>query len=263
MLEAILDCRECSIFEDVFQPPKDTYSTALCDVDTSMEIVQYVLAQLPRLVFDIRTAMECLGKRDFDMKVVERLVALFNLSAGSYVERTIKQYSKSVQGIRASRASPTEGSLYFDGAQVFYMALGYYFSQIILCSLMQRLEEVHVGCIAMLDIRAARARDVAAATSLATCIEYALKPIPSRPFTALAVLAPIQLAIGSWVRLQKRQPSTDTAEYLRAAEMVRWTSEKAHYIVQMWQSAPASVERITIISDMFAGGPYVSKRGLT
>ena len=156
-----------------------------------------------------------------------------------------------------------EGNLDFDGAQVFNLALGYYFSQIIICSLMQRLEEVHVGHTLMLDIPAARARDVAAATSLAMCVEYALKPTPSRPFTALAVLAPIQLSIGSWVRLQNRQASAGTAEYSRAAKMVRWTSEKAHYMVEMWQSAPASVERITLISDMFSGGPFVSKRGLT
>ena len=262
MIEAVLDGRQSSIFEDVFQPPSDIRSVAPCDIDVSMDIVQYLLSQLPRLLFDARNAICCHDERCSNADIVRRIDALLNHEMGSYVARTIEECSKTVDETEISRASPMEGSLEFDAIQVFYTAVGYYLSQIIICSLIQRLGEVHVGDTTLLDIPAARAGDVAAATSLAKCISYALKPTPSRPFTALAVLAPVQLSIGSWFRLQERQVSTDTAEYSRAVDMVKWTSEKADYIVEMWQSAPASVERLTLISKMFAGGPYVSKRGL-
>ena len=262
MIEAVLDGKESSIFEDVFQPPKDITSIAAFDIDVSMEIVQYMLAQLPRLIFDTRSATERTDRQDFDDNVVERILALFKHDAGLYVERTIKHHSKVVCSTEASRTSPMESSLQFGATQVFYMAVGYYFSLIVICSLLQRLEEVHVGGTALLDIPAARSGDVAAATSLAMCVGYALHPTPSRAFTALGIIAPLQLSTGSWIRLKGRQASTDAEEYLWAAKMVKWTSEQAHYIVEMWQSAPASIERITLISNMFAGGPYVTKRGL-
>jgi hypothetical protein len=94
------------------------------------------------------------------------------------------------------------------------------------------------------------------------CVDYTLKPTDSRPFTALALLGPLQLSSGTWFRLQSRQSSTHTLEYKEAVSMVEWSLTKAHIIEDIWQSAPATVERMTLISDMFAGGPFVPKRGL-
>ena len=197
-----------------------------------------------------------------DADLIERIVALFNYDASAFVERTLSAHSTVVKDLEGLKASPMGVSLEFTSVHVFFVAVRYYISQIIICGLMQRLGEMHTDGMALLNIPAARARDVAAASSLAMCVDYTLKPTRSRPFTALAILGPIQLALGTWLRLQKRQPSTHTLEYMQAVSMMDWSLAKAHYIEQMWQSAPASVERMTLISEMFAGGPFVSKRGL-
>jgi hypothetical protein len=262
MMEAIIDGKESSIFEETCRPPTQDRFGKSCDINVAMEAVQYILAQLPRLVFRAREAMKRPSQAPSDADLIDLIVALFNYDAGSFVERTLSAHSEVIQDPSELKASPIRASLEFDSVRAFYVAVWYYFSQIILCGLMQRLDKTVAGGTALLNIPAAKARDVAAASSIAMCVEHTLKPTNSRPFTALALLGPLQLSSGTWFRLQNRQSSTHTLEYKQAVSMVEWSLTKAHIIEDIWQSAPATVERMTLISDMFAGGPFVPKRGL-
>ena len=262
VMEEILDGRESSIFEDTCRPPKETRFGDPYDIEVAMEEVQYILTRLPRLVFQAREAMELHAEADSDKDLIERIVALFNHDASSFVERTLSAHSRVIKDPDGFKTSPMGASMEFSSVRAFYVAAWYYFSQIIICSLMQRLDEMHAGGMALLNIPAARARDVAAASSLAMCVDCTLKPSRSRPFVALAILGPLQLSSGTWFRLQKRQPSSQTLDYMQAVSMVDWSLGKAHIIEDMWQSAPATIERMTLMTDMFAGGPFVPKRGL-
>jgi hypothetical protein len=261
-MEAILDGRESSIFEETCRPPTEMPLGGSCDIDVAMEAVEYILAQLPRLVFRAREAMKRGPDAPSDADLIEHIVAIFNYGGDAFAKRTLSAYSTVVKDPDGLKASPMGASLEFTSVRAYYVAVWYYFSQTILCGLMQRLDETHTGGMALLNIPAAKARDVAAASSIAMCVDYALKPTRSKPFTALAILGPLQLPSGTWFRLRKRQRSTHTLEYMQAVSMVDWSLTKAHYIEDMWQSAPASVERMTLISDMFACGPFVPKRGL-
>lgn len=268
MMEAVIAGRESSIFENVCQMPMDIHSGEAYDVDVAMHAVQYMLAQLPRLVYDGRNAMQAGNEAGPINGLVERVTALFNHDANIYVERTIRATSKIVRQESHSEQDRTpalDAHMEFRDYRSHHLTLGYYFSQMILCGLMQRLGDMHIGgtTTPCLDIVAARARDVAAAKSIAMCVKYSLKPTPCMPFTALAALAPLQLSIGTWIRLQKRQSRSSTPAYVEAAKMMGFALENAEHVVDMWQSAPTTIERMAVCCDMFAGGPYIPKRGLS
>lgn len=261
-MEAILNGKQSSTFEGVCCSPTRAVLEGPCSIDVATEAVQYVLAQLPRLVFQAREFMDGGSEASSDGDLIERIVALFNYEGGSFVERTLGANSATVMDQNDLKALPTGFSVDFKSVRAFYVAAWYHFSQMILCGLMQRLDKMHADGKAQLNIPGAKVRDVAAASSLAKCVEYALRPTRSRPFIAMAVLGPLQLSIGTWLRVQRQQPSTDTVEYVKAVNMIDWCLNKARIIEDMWQSAPATVERVAVLSDLFAGGPYIPNRGL-
>ena len=145
--------------------------------------------------------------------------------------------------------------LEFKSLQAFVLATRYNLYRVLICGLVQTL--IKLGSHSNeFDIAAVEQEDVAAATAIAMCLPYALKPTVSRPLTALAMIIPLQLSLGTWTRLQQRH-SAGTVEHQQATRTIDWSIENTNDLMLMWHSKLITLERMAMLCNMCAGGPLL------
>lgn len=226
------------------------------DLDTAHVAVAWLLVQIPRLACLVRLTGSDRSKNPAKHAAIAAAYELYNCSLNSCVENTIDHSSWITKSSNEAIGSPVPRSLEFSSVSAFILAVRFYLFRVFLCGLLQTLNKHH-GALPGIDMAAVEAQDVASATTIAMCIQYAMRPGPSMPLTALAIALPLQLSIGAWNRLQRRQQRAGVKSCEQAVEMREWYMYHINYLVRMWRGIIATPERLGALCDMFAGGQAI------
>jgi hypothetical protein len=102
--------------------------------------------------------------------------------------------------------------------------------------------------------------DISAATSIAMCVEYALRSPNPHPIVEMRLFLPMQMAFGIWHRLQQAEGSKKLFAhplYINAA-MEHWSFGIARRLDHTWSNFPTDFHEMDSIVEMIAGGPLLS-----
>ena len=228
-----------------------------CCLDTAHAAVAWLLVQIPGLVCLVRRT----GSYSIDASEVDHVVALAqelcSSEANVYVKETLAEHTWTLDCSNDNARSPTGTSLDFSSLSAFVLATRYHLCRMLLCGVLQTLASFGEATIPI-DKQTVEDQDVTAATAICMCLDYATRADPAMPLTALAMVIPLQVALGSWDRLERRQASTASQDYRRAVRSSDWILDQVHWIDHMWRSTHTNHERMRQLCNLFAGGPAIA-----
>ena len=233
-----------------------TDSSKRYEPDVALVMVESLLVQLPRLVCLIRSAME--DPRDLQGRInaSDLTQSIYDSAEDMYVKNTLYRHITNVPSANTETDQPYDSIFVFDSLDTFVLAIRYYLYRVLICGLLLRIKSIDADVLPM-GLTSIEEADMEAAMSVSRCLEYALRPAPSRPMTALGMMIPLQTAIGTWHRLRKRQISTTTPEYQFARRMEDWSTGAIKDISSIWRCRAMNVMRNELICELFAGGPLL------
>lgn len=148
-------------------------------------------------------------------------------------------------------------SFEFRTGAAFVLAAKYYTYRVLLCGLILALCALEQSQSPFYENEVQR-EDISAATAVAMCIEYALKPPTGHTLMAMRLFLPVQMAFGSWDRLEKTQSRQNlfaSPEYKKAVYMKHWCVGISRKIDHMWGNLPTDYHQLEELCELFAGGP--------
>lgn len=228
------------------------------EVEVALRAVEYLIVRLSRLSCLARLATQQHSNKQRSVEAGSLLKELFNSDADIYARKTLHMHTTLISCPDEVTRSPNNSMLDFDSQSAFVLATRYYLYRVFICGVIQRLSNADLGAT-YIDIVTAQQEDIAAATSIAMSLDYAWRPGPSLPLTALGILIPMQLSYGSWLRLQRRQDSKDTLNYQRAIQMKIWTTEHVNELHHKLNGRIIDPERTEKVMDCYAGGPFLNQ----
>lgn len=259
VVESIMSGLASSVFEGVFKTDLATKSSN-GRLAMALDASCLLLAKLPRLVYLVRDATQPTCQHDRITAVVEEALWVFHSNTDEFVRETIAAHIQVLEARDIDSAPPSGTVFEFASQTAFAVAAQYYVHRTIICGILQTLLRGHDD-FHSLDLAAVQRADIEAATSIAMCVRYALEPRPSKLFTALKILFPLQMGVGSWLRLQRRQSSGVSPDAMYAAAMIHWTYDRVDEIGLMWRYTSGRLDMLAKICDMYAGGPFIPNRG--
>lgn len=223
------------------------------ELDLALLASDYLLIKVPRLLSLVRSATEYpanIARRSEASRLIKQW---YKSTANTYIEKTLEEHMWTARNSDGVMRSPTGEYFEFDRLPAFGLAVRHYSYRILMCGLMQAVDSLDTESIDR-DAVAAQAEDISAATSLAMCLDYALKPTNAMPMTALGALMPLQAAYAAWYRLEKRQISDDTEDYRLAFKMKDWSLDSIHSLEAVWCDRSSRRERMEEYAEMVSGG---------
>ena len=220
--------------------------------------LQALFVRIPRLARLVRSAVWLGNDIDATMEasmLAEELYTSFN---NSRVEQTLAERTTSTTTSFAMMP-PIAGfkSFGFPSLTTYVLATQYYAYRALLCGLILSLCSLKSET-GVFNETAIQDEDIAAATSIAMCAKYALESDNDSHIVAMRLLFPIQIAFGSWHRLQEaqaRRPSIKTEENDVAVRMKHWCIDIACKIDHMWGNMPTDYHLMEQVCETFAGRP--------
>ena len=250
VLESIFQ-GQSSAFEDLEKPY--LLDDGPCQLDVALLAVEYLLVRVPRLVLAIRLTVQNPSDVEARAKAINLTKELYNSDADRYCARALSLHTCTTATEEKTATLPTNAIIEFDSMSAFVLATRYYFFRCLICGLIETLGKLDPDALST-DLPSVEQAGISAATSIAMCLDYALRPAPSRPFTVLGMIIPLQFSLGTWIRLQQRQP-VGTPGHQQATRMIDWTITNVNHLSQMWRGPHTDVERVGPICELTAGGP--------
>ena len=229
-LDAMSDGRDSDF--DNGDPPKTSDAIAKTSIpfDEASEYLRGQVIRLPRLC---RLIKACLNSLE-DAKVKGEAVALAeqlylcsrepilgHLLGGVELYPTISKDVSPIYSI--SHRLPSMAAL--------HKVLTLYTYQILLYALLQSLLSRGISSPHM-EIARIEEQDVAAAIGVGMAVDYTLSADSSMPLAALRILTPLQIALGTWHRLEERRVGTAAAR--SAQQMQEWIVRINTDILHRW-----------------------------
>lgn len=236
-------------------PMPETPLNQPLSLDIAHTAVAWGLTQLPELVCLVRSAGNSHDAAAID-HVVNLAQQLYHCQNDLYVQATLEEQMRTAECVHEAARPPDGLAFKFHSLSAFVLATRYYLHRTILCGLLQTIHGFHQHTTVE-AVQQAESEDIAAATAIAMCLDYAMRPVSTMALTALAMVIPLQHGLGSWDRLKRRQATTDTLGYRQAVTMEDWFLDKIHHFDLMWRSPHTNHERMKRACHMFAGGPVV------
>ncbi|KAF2171628.1 hypothetical protein M409DRAFT_50300 [Zasmidium cellare ATCC 36951] len=228
------------------------------DVSKALCLVEELLIKLPRLVLGVRTLRENPDDLELMTDVVELAEQLYTTEADFWIQDVVEANSSVIDRLEERYTSPLGMAMEFDSIEAFQLATRYFLYRLLICSIVQAVMTAHKVSGVFFpdrDVSDAEQGEISAATSLAMSIDYAMRPGPSQPLTALNMLLPIQVCVASWYRLQGRHSGSNDLLYRHAVRMTEWSSEQTIRIKKIWRGRWQSWARTQSLCGIFVGDP--------
>ena len=221
--------------------------------------LQALIIRIPRLARLVRSAAGLETDTDATMEASMLAQALYTSSTNSRIEETLAERTTSTTTPFAMMPPIVDfKSLGFETLTTYVLAAQYYAYRVLLCGLILSLCRSKHGT-GVFNETAIQDEDIAAATSIAMCAKYALESDNESHIIAMRLLFPMQLAFGSWHRLQKAQAARRLATKndgdCLAKQMKRWCIDIACQIDDLWGNMPTDYCLMEQVCETFAGGP--------
>jgi hypothetical protein len=247
----------------------DTFDISKLPPETSNRIndafiaLQELYIRIPRLARLVRSTQEH-DVAQFGKNMTREAHALaqeiYNSSNDDFIEQVLSE--ESITNTTAcTLLPPIEGiqSFEFKTGAAFVLAAKYYTYRMLLSSILLTLCSLaHTDY--SFDDEQIRAQDISAAISVAMCVEYGLEGPHSHPLIAMRLFLPIQMAFGTWHRVQKAERNRElfaTPQYEKAAQMKEWCLGITRRLDHIWGNIPTDQRQLERLCEMFAGGPLL------
>ncbi|KAK4493675.1 hypothetical protein PRZ48_014860 [Zasmidium cellare] len=244
---------ETSQLESIARPPVDFNTSS--QVDIAKRGLVDLMIQLPRLVCYVRDCTEGLVGLAEAIEVVN---LLRDSAEDQCARETLATVSWTTTSLSSETKSPTGTVLAFESMDAFFFAKRYYSYRLLIGGLLVTLATIADDKDLLAE---AEYIELDAATSVAECLDFALKPGPTQSLTCLALIAPLELSLGAWDRLQQREtsfaPEPHSLKYRQAVQMKDWCIENLQGICQRWRAGSIPRDRMETMYGAFVGGPLM------
>ena len=258
IFEALLRGKESS-FDNTASP--EMPSLTANRVNDGLLALQNLFVCIPRLARLVRSALTPGGDPEVVVEACSLARLLYSSLNNEFVERTLAREATS-NPTTFKLMPPIDGiqSFQFPSLAAFVLATKYYTYRVLLCGLIRTL------CVTgltngMFREEEVRREDISAATSIAMCVEYALGPPNPHPIVAMRLFLPMQMAFGTWHRLQQAESTKGlftTPRYKKAVALKHWSIGIARRVDHMWGNFPTDYYQMERTVERFAGGPLSS-----
>ena len=245
-------------FDALMLPTKTSDRT-----NDAFRALQDLYVRVPRLARLVRSIQEHDGAQFVDKtygQAYELAEEIYISSNNSFIKEVLSEESI-ISTTTCTLMPPIDDIQSFDfktGA-AFVLAAKYYTYRILLCSILLTLCSLEQGK-GRFDEGEIRAQDISVARAVAMCVEYALGGRLSHPLIAMRLFLPVQMAFGTWYRVQKAERNRElfaTPEYETAVRMKRWCLGITRELDHIWGNIPTDQMQLERLCEMFAGGPLL------
>lgn len=233
-------------------------------VNDALLALQTMFVCIPRLAGLVRSAVKVQDNSKATAHAILLAHHLYHSPNNDFVDQVLAAESTCHQ-TTFNLMPPIDGiqSFQFPSLAAFVLATKYYTYQTLLCGLIQTLCSANLAS-GTFDEEEVQARDVSAATAIAMCVEYALGPPGPHPIVAMRLFLPMQMAFGTWHRLERAVSRKDIlikSIYDKAGALKDWTIGIARMLDHMWATFPTDHRGMEKTVEMFAGGPLRNHLG--
>ncbi|KAF2099000.1 hypothetical protein NA57DRAFT_76237 [Rhizodiscina lignyota] len=142
----------------------------------------------------------------------------------------------------------------FPSIEAFTLSIRYHAIRVLLCGALQRLLSLNISS-SRFDRGLIEQQDIDSAAVLGMSVDYALTVKQAIPLVTLRMVTPLQWSIGSWHRLQGREPHGDLGA--RRLAMLNWCMDITNSILRLWK-APTNTPALMVLKvEAISGGPIV------
>ncbi|KAF2722273.1 hypothetical protein K431DRAFT_345771 [Polychaeton citri CBS 116435] len=167
------------------------------DLNVALATTRSLLIEVPGLICMVRAAAQFNSKdEDAARKAICAVQSLYDCDRDIYVRETLHKHTTSHACLSDECQSLFHMLLTFDCLDAYVLATRYRIYEVLICGLAETLG-AHDYSTMDIDLEAVEDRDIAAARSLAMCLDYALRPSSAQPLATLAILIPIQMALAT------------------------------------------------------------------
>ncbi|KAF2096993.1 hypothetical protein NA57DRAFT_57603 [Rhizodiscina lignyota] len=247
--ESLLNGRDCVYDNGILARAMQDSSITATDFDTVSVMLAEQFVKIPRLARLVRES----SARPDDVETFSQAVALANELYLDDLEPLMNKVLSDTSIVPTSAykvATYFSESFHFSSIDLYTLATRYYTYRTLLFGLLQTLYGSG-NPSAHFYIDKIEGQDIQAATALAMCVDYAMNVDLSFPLASLRVVAPIQMAFGTWLRLEKR--ARNAADAQRGRQMQEWSLELANGLLRDWKAPPDPLWMIRVKNEAFAG----------
>jgi hypothetical protein len=223
----------------------------------ALRAVQDLYVRIPRLVRLVRCATQH-PDRVAAVEAIRLAQLLYSSSSEVLIRDVLGEEISTTRRLDSLIPNALETAAFdFHTLEGYVLATQYYTYRVLLCGLINTLCALDCARQAF-DVEHVRGEDVAASTSIARCVDYALGGQITHPVRAMRLRLPLQVAFGAWHRLLERadQLSDTRLQLKKAFTMKLWTVEMLEKIDELWGSdEPTDYYRLEASCLMAAGGP--------
>ncbi|KAF2171694.1 hypothetical protein M409DRAFT_17931 [Zasmidium cellare ATCC 36951] len=231
-------------------------------IDVATLIVNDLLIRIPRTICALRA---CLQDQDDIQKMSEACTlakALYHSANASWVQKTVTATSRPSSPLHNKSTSPSGITLTFDSIPALTLSTRYTLSRLMTCGLLQKLTTHPLSRFFFPGTFApeVEAAELSAATFIAECLDFALRPNPAQVLVAVTMIMPLEACVGTWSRLQRRERAAgrlDSLEFKHAVEMQDWCIEHLQRLCSRWRAGPIPRRNMEQLYDVLVGGPLV------
>lgn len=231
-------------------------------LDIASSLVNDLLITIPGVVCAVRAALQDPDDRDKMIAASDRAKQLYYSPHASWIQKTAEATSRPHTSPSHGTSCPTGRTIDFDSVPALLLAARYFLSRLITCGLLQSLASLplsHSHIPHPLAIAAERG-ELSAATSIAECLDYALRPNPAAMLIAVGLIMPLEPCVGTWSRVQRREKARgreDSPKARHASEMQEWCLAQLRVLCSRWRAGKIPRENMEQLYDMVVGGPVV------
>lgn len=187
---------------------------------------------------------------------------LYYSQHASWVQKTVGATSWTHTSPDDRASCPTGVAIDFDSVAALLVAARYFLSRLITCGLIQSLASLHLSHLHIPRPLATDAEqgELSAATSIASCLDFALRPNPAQMLIAVGLIMPLEPCVGTWSRVQRREKACgreDSPQCRHASEMQDWCIAQLQILCSRWRAGPIPRDNMEELYDMVVGGPVV------
>lgn len=197
-----------------------------------------------------------------DLEGLAEVIELVNLlrysAEDQWAREALAAMSWTTTSLSSETKSPTGTVLEFESTPAFVFAIRYYSYRLLIGGLLVTLATISDDQCLLAE---AEYVELDAATSVAECLDYALKPGSAQCLISFGMILPLELSLGAWSRLQQREAkslySPGSLKYRQAVQMQDWCIENLQDLCQRWRAGPIPRDGMETMYGALVGGPLL------
>jgi hypothetical protein len=224
-----------------------------------------IMVRIPRLVRLVREARA--DPYDFNAAAEAASLAeeLYQTDLQPVVDNLMAKYSELIPTRDLALATYFPESTHFIGKTLFVALMRYCSCRIIVIGLCRRLVENGL-LLPVQSTSTLEEQEYDCAGKIAMAFQYAEELRYPLPMGAYLMMMPMQVAFGSWYRMEQDaeraldMEAEDSADMRRARYMMNWCKTKGNGMVEAWECEPMSSEMLKARMRIMEGGTLPNDR---